>query len=220
MPASRFERFLPVSGFIAAVLFALPMFLTGSLPTASDDPAKMVRWFEDHQNAASVAGLSLAYFAVFMVFFTVGLRQALRSGEPGESTYSSAAFAGGLLVAFTQLLSAAGLMGAATAADKGQRAAVTTMGFADEFGWIPWAAGSAVLLIGAGLGGMRTAVLPKWLGVVTAILGVLCLTGPTGIGVFMLTPLWLIAVSVVLLRRVRAGNGAPVPPTGVVSAAG
>jgi len=87
------------------------------------------------------------------------------------------------------------------AAHDGSNSAVVALGYLSSFGWIPWVASSATLFIAAGLGGLRTAALPKPLAIVTLVLGVLCLLGPTGIAVYFATPFWLIITGVVLYRR-------------------
>src|SRR5882757_7425483 len=60
---------------------------------------------------------------------------------------------------------------------------------------------NAAFYLATGLGALRTGALPKWLAIVTIVLGVLSLTGPTGIAVFFATPVWLIVTSALLYRR-------------------
>ena len=69
--------------------------------------------------------------------------------------------------------------------------------------------GAAVLLLSTGLGGLRTAVLPKWLAIVTIVLGVCALLGPTGFLVWFAMPVWCIVVGVVLMRRQSADRSSP-----------
>ncbi|HEY3003181.1 MAG TPA: hypothetical protein VGJ44_12610 [Kribbellaceae bacterium] len=212
MQTSRFERFLPISGVIAGLLFALrDPILSWGAPSVDGDAAGYVRWVTDHGVATSISGFAAGYFAVAMLFFAVALRQALRSGEPGESTYSSAAFAGGLAVALSVAVMGWVGLAATEAATAGNAAVVTTLGYISDFGWIPWVAGSAVLFLSTGLGGWRMAVLPKPLAIATVVLGILCLTGPTGIAVFLLTPVWLIVTGIVLHRRLSASSPAAAP---------
>ncbi len=45
-------------------------------------------------------------------------------------------------------------------------------------------------------------------GFVSTLNGVLCLTGPTGIAVFLLTPVWLVVTGIVLYRRLTASSPA------------
>ncbi|NGN63088.1 hypothetical protein G5C51_04095 [Streptomyces sp. A7024] len=194
---------------LAAVFFAAPEILLNGMPGVTDGPADTARWLEDHEARAFIAAICSGYLSVLVLFFTTGLRQALRSRESGESTYSSAAFAGGLLLSVSAALTALLDMSAAQAAVDGRTSVVASIEYVNEFSWMPWAAGTAVLFIATGLGGLRTALLPRGLAIATVVLGVLCLTGPTGIGVFYVTPLWLIAVGLLLHRRLVRNGRAP-----------
>jgi hypothetical protein len=212
MPTSRFERFLPIAGILAGLCFLASSLLTWGMPDITKaDGHERVQWMTDHGAATTFSGFAAGYFCVLMVFFACALRSALRSGEPGESTYSSAAFAGGLVVALAVALMGWVTLAGTEAADHGQRQVVTTLAFLGDFGWIPWVAGSAVLFLATGLGGLRTASLPKPLAIVTVILGVLSLLGPAGIAVYFATPFWLVVTGVVLhRRRLAAASSVPV----------
>ena len=198
MPQSTFEKFLPASGILAGILFALGGYLAKLPESTTDNPVAVIT---GHETQNMVSFIATALFAVTFAFFTVGIRQALRSGEPGESTYSSAAFAGGIIVATVSALSAwitLSLMDVVDDKDVVTAKAISALGIGS---WVPLMVGLAVLLLSTGLGGLRTAVLPKWLAIVTIVLGVCCLLGPTGFAVWFAMPLWCIAVSVVLVRR-------------------
>lgn len=214
--ASRFQRYLPIVGVLAAVLFALSDLLTWGAPNVEADQAGYVRWYTDHQALGAVAGFAAAYFLVLMLVVATALRRVLRSGEAEESTYSTAAFGGAILMGFSVCLTGLGNLAAVTAADKGVGGAVTTIGFLADFSWIPWVASAAVMYLASGIGGLRAAVLPKWLSIVSIVLGMLCLAGPTGIAVFFVTPLWLIAISVVLGERRNSSQVPTSRPTSSV----
>jgi hypothetical protein len=187
----------------------MPILTVGMPSVTGDDPQAYSRWITDHQAVVSISGFAAGLFCVTMLLFAGGLRQALRSGEPGESTYSSVAFAGGVSVALAVSLMGWVTLASTEAAHQGNAAVVTTLGFLSEFGWIPWVAGSAALFLATGLGGLRTATLPRPLGIATVVLGVLCFLGPTGIAVYFLTPVWLIVTGIVLRRRLAAASAAP-----------
>ena len=104
---------------------------------------------------ALVAG---ALFAVALAFFTVGIRQALRSGEPGRSTYSSGAFAGGII---TAVVSAMNTWVMITLLDTviqppGRSDPARLIGALGVNAWLPFMVGAAVLLLSTGLGGLRS----------------------------------------------------------------
>ena len=199
MTTTRFEKFLAIAGILAGVVFVVINFHPDA-PGVSASAQSRVDWYNSHKGITAISGFGAGYFAVLMAFFAVGVRKLLRSGEAGESTYSSAALVGGVLVSAAAVLGSLISLGALEAADKNQPVVVTTFAFLNDFGWLPIMVGLAVFYLATGLGGLRTATLPKWLSIVTIILGVAAVAGPTGVAVFFVTPLWLIVVGALMLR--------------------
>ncbi len=209
MTTSRFEKFLAVAGILAAALFV------GSAlhadPQVDATAGEQVQWYLSHKGQMLVSAVTGGYFAVAMLFFTTGVRRVLRSGEPGESTYSTAVLAGGILVSVATILSSVVLMASVKAANEHQGGALTTFAFINEFDWLPLIAGLAVFYLAAGLGGLRTAMLPKWLSIVTIAVGATCLLGPLGVIAWFATPLWLVVTAIVMLRLPSDLPAAPSP---------
>jgi hypothetical protein len=199
MPTSRFDKFLAVAGVLAGIVFAIAGFHSDP-PSVSSGAHAQLQWYVDHKGTMYVAGFASGYFAVLMAFFATGVRRVLRSGEPGESTYSTAALVGGVLVSSAAVLNAVIGLATVEAADKGQEQAVATFGFINDVAWLPLIAGLGVFYLATGLGGLRTATLPRWLSIVTIVLGVACVAGPTGIAAWFATPLWLVVMGVLMLR--------------------
>lgn len=208
MQTSKFDRFLAVSGVLAAALFVVGG-VHPDPPGLNATAQARVDWFTDHRTMMLISGFASAYFAVVIAFFATGLRRTLRSGEAGESTYSTAALAGGVMVAGASIFNAVLILASADAADKGNGAALTTFAYINDFSWLPLIASLAVLYLATGLGGLRTATLPKWLSIVTIVLGAACILGPAGVVAFFATPVWLLIAGILMLRR-GASTG-PVP---------
>lgn len=207
MAISRFERFLPWAGVLAGVCFAVGGYLpTG--PSTPDDPTRL-QWIADHQGVVATIGIAGALLSVSALFFSAAVRATLRSGESGESSYSSVAFAGMVAFAASSGFNAMLQLATLDAADKGHADAVRTLGYLGEFTWVPWVAASAAMFLAIGLGGLRTAALPRWLSIPTVVLGVLCLLGPTGIVVFLLSPVWFVATGIALRQRQSGPLTAP-----------
>ncbi len=204
MTASRFDRFLPISGIAAGVLLAVVAVAGWNAP--NDGADAISAWTSSHGAQALVAGFGQAYIGVLLAFFAVALRQTIRAGEPGESTYSSVAFAGGLMVALSQIAGAVVGLSLQSVATDGPAQAAAALAAVQSMSWLPWAAGSAVLFIAVGLGGLRTATLPRPLAIATVVLGVLALLGPTGAVVYLLSPFWLVATGVLLYRRTGSAH--------------
>ena len=200
MSTSNFEKFLAIAGILAAALFVASGFHPDP-PGVSASAQARVDWYVDHKTLMTISGFLSGYFAIVMAFFATGVRRVLRSGEPGESTYSTAALAGGILVAGAGIFGAVTGLASVEAADKGQAATVTTLAFVNDFGWLPLIAALAVFYLATGLGGLRTATLPKWLSIATIVLGVACVLGPVGVAAYFATPVWLVVTAIVMLRR-------------------
>lgn len=203
MPRTTFERTLTLSGIVAGVAFLAANLLTLTEPKLDyNNPQAYIHWAAAHRTNLTATGICGAYFALFMLLFTVALRFSLRAGEAAESTYSSVAFAGGIGVALS--IATASALSISVADAHRFPDAVRTLSFVADLAWIPWAASTGALLLGVGLGGLRTLALPRWFAILSLVLAALSVTGPTGIAVFMLFPLWLIATAVILRRRQHA----------------
>ena len=213
MTTDRFQRFLPVAGILAGMALIAGLALSGSEPSESASARELATHYSDNHDAIMISSIVVSQlFCVLLLFFTVGLRAALRSGEAGESTYSTAVAIGGTVTAVGISVMNAVAYAAAEAADRGSQATVVEgLHLLGSEMWMPWAVGAATLLIAAGLGGLRTLALPRWLAWATLVLGVIALT-PAGVLTFILMPLWLIATGIVLSRRQRAAT-APRPAT-------
>ena len=215
MTTDRFNRLLPLAGVIAGLAAIAALVLTGSEPGDSASSGKIVAYYADHKTETVIGSVAAQIAAVALLFFVAGLRSALRSRETGEASYSTLVLAGGVVSAIaTSCFGWFGLV-AVKAVDNGsQPSVVETVHLIGSYAWMPWVVGAATLLIGAGLGGLRTAALPRALAWVTLALGVIALT-PGGPLTFMALPLWLIGTGIVLARADRAA----VPSSARASAA-
>jgi len=215
MTTDRFNRLLPLAGVVAGLAAIAALVLTGSEPGDSASTAKVVSYYADHKTETVLGSIGAQIAAVALLFFVAGLRSALRSRETGEASYSTLVLAGGVVTAVaTSCFGWFGLV-VVKAVDNGSQASVVeTVHLFGSYAWLPWTVGAATLLIGAGLGGLRTAALPRALAWVTVAMGVIALT-PGGPLTFLVLPLWLIATGVVLARADRAS----VPSTARPSAA-
>ncbi len=77
--------------------------------------------------------------------------------------------------------------------------------------WVPVVAGLAMLGLGTGVAALRSATLPKWLGWVSVVFGVLALACPAGGIAFLVAPAWALVTGIVLICSARAAT-APAGP--------
>jgi hypothetical protein len=200
MVTDRFEETLAWAGVAAGVLYAVKFPLTG-MPDGGN--ADALGFVHDHQVENAAVFVATALAAILVALFSTALRSQLRSGEGAESTYSSIAYGGGLLLAGTMLLRSWTILAALDATSNHDAGSVQTIALLSADLWVPWIAATSLLLLGVGLGGLRGAVLPRWLSWVSLVLAVLCLLGPAGILVDLVMPLWMIATGLAVHRRVR-----------------
>jgi uncharacterized membrane protein len=210
MTVSKFDKILPWTGAVAGLLWATWMIISKT----SDHPARAdAMTLVAHASGRNyVAGFALLFGSLMLLFFAAQARKSLRSGEAGESTYSSVAH-GGLVIAAGGL----GLLGIlqialVNGAKAHDAAATDALGQLVMIGWLPPLVGLVAGFWGLGLGGLRTATLPKWFAITTIVLGVIGILGPLAFAVYLLLPLWLIAASIATARRTTATNTHPAPP--------
>ena len=197
----RFERTLAWAGVAAGLLYAVK-FPVAAMPDSGNGDA--LTFVHDHRVQNGVVFLATALAAILVALFSTGLRSRLRSGEGAESSYSSIAYGGGLLLASAMLLRSWTTLAALDATSNHNASSVRTITVLSADLWLPWIAATCVLLLGVGLGGLRSAVLPRWLSWASLVLALLCLLVPAGILVDLVMPLRLVVTGLTLRRRSTA----------------
>ncbi len=199
MTAGRFDRFVPLAGVLAGLLFFVGLFLNRSDPSSETGPAEtFAYWHADHGRHQIVGLLVAPLIAFLLVFFGTGLKRHLERDR--DSGHGAVAFGGALLAAAIFALVAMLEAAMANAAHEGERQAVYTINQIHSYDWLGWNAAFAAVLLATGMGARRTGMLPRWLTWVTIVIGASLLT-PLGFFGFLLLPLWLIAVGLLLFRR-------------------
>jgi hypothetical protein len=214
LPSDRFDRFLPLAGVLAGVLFFVGLVLNRSDPSSETGPADTFSYWQDNRGQHQIVGLLIAPLIAFLlIFFGTFLRRRLER-DSGDSGHGSVAFGGALLAAAAFALVGM-LEGAMTnAAHEGEQQAVYTLNQLHSYDWLAWNAAFAAMLLAAGLGARRNGMLPAPLAWATIVIGASLLT-PLGFFGFILVPVWLIVVGLILARRDKAIFTAE--PTGQVS---
>jgi hypothetical protein len=197
--SDRFERFLPLAGVLAGLLFFVGLILNRSDPSSETGPAETFAYWQDDRGRHQIVGLLVAPLIAFLLlFFGTGVRRRLERVS-GDSAHGTVAF-GGAVLASAAFALVGMLEGAMTnAAHEGERQAVYTLNQLHSYDWLAWNAAFAAMLLATGLGARRTGMLPTPLAWATIIIGASLLT-PLGFFGFILVPLWLIVVGLWLGR--------------------
>jgi hypothetical protein len=209
MAARRFDRFLPLTGVIAGLLFAIAFFVDRNDPGNETGPAKTLAYWQDGRGVHQLVGiLLLPLIAFLLLFFGAGLKLRLDQRPLGErGSYGSVAL-GGMVVAAAAFAFVGMLEAAMTsAAHDGQRQAVYTLNQFHSYDWLAWNPAFAAALLSTGLGLRGTGALPTPVIWATIVIGASLLT-PLGFFGFILIPLWLIVAGVLIFRRTDLNDSA------------
>jgi hypothetical protein len=206
---ARWERFAPLSGIVAVVLWVIGTIVAESTDISEKDTGlEVLAVLRDDTNTIIAGGLVFAFGIVFFVWFLGSLRARLLHAEGGLGRLTAIAYGSGMLAALCLLFQVAPLVqGAFDEDDLGPGAAQSLQVISEAFG-----GGTEITLIpmflAVGLLSLRTRVLPVWLGWVSLVIALVLVIIPIGwAGVVFLFPLWTIVTSVLLVIK-------PLPPPG------
>jgi hypothetical protein len=201
------SRWLMWAGPLFTVLFAVGVFgLAGDEPGEQASPAKIMNFFNSHQGRGMASVFATPLLVTLLLLFVTGLRaRARRQGDSEVGT--TVMLAGAILWSGGALLGSMFDLALLSSSHHHQPAvaqAATVLAAAD---WIPFIAGIAIFMIGAGLAVVGSRIVPVWLGWLALALGVVSLAGPGGFIGFFAGPLWILVVGIILAVR---GADAPV----------
>ena len=155
--------------------------LIGGEPKDAGNPAQeIVDHYIDNKDSIIIGAAIFGLACVALVFFAGYLRTVLRRAEGEGGMLSALTLVGAGIMATGLAIDATLLFAIAEAADDLDPAAVQTLQAFWDNDFMPIAVGSVVFLLSSGIAIVRYSVLPKWLGFVAIILGIVGLT-PAGV---------------------------------------
>jgi hypothetical protein len=216
---ARVERWLPLAGVAAVVLWVVGVFVIESVAPGGDASAdEILAYLDDDDTTIFTGAFLFALGTAFFVWFLGALRAAFLAAEGPPGRLTAIAFAGGVGKAVFDF----GVMGAmaagALAADEAESLApeaAQTLFFVDDAFFIGAEFMALVFMAAAGAVVLTTRALPVWLGWLALVIALGLLVVPIGWAFLLFgVPLWVLLASIVLFVRpagVAAGESA-VPP--------
>jgi hypothetical protein len=206
MNGSYKSRLLIWSGPLFAIAFVVAdLLLVGDGKGEKATGAEVVQYFEGRQGRTMVEIFAAPAVATLLVLFAGEFRR--RAAAAGELRTAPTVMFAGAVVWVTSLVGGAAVdLALASSADNHQEQVAQTLNVLSNDSWIPLIAGVAIFLIGAGGTVLGSGLLPKWLGWVAVVGGVVSLAGPGGFIGFFLAPLWIIVAGAVLATRTDAAE--------------
>jgi hypothetical protein len=186
---------VPLTG-VAFVVVAIISFIVGGQPKDASHPAtEIVNWYLDHKNSVEASAFIGVAATVLLVFFGAYLRDVLRVAAGGADMLSLVSFIGIVVVAVQLAI--------AERADDIDPIAVQSLQALWDNDFVPIALGVLLFLWATGISVVRSGALPKWIGWIMLVLGVIALT-PIGFASFIGTALLILVISILLAVRARS----------------
>jgi hypothetical protein len=202
MTRSR-EWLVPLTG-MGFVLLGIVSFIVGGEPKSADEPVgEIVDYYVDNKDSIQVAAFIGVAAILLLVFFGAYLRRVLRAAAPEGEILSLVSFLGLVVVAVGFAIDTTILIALSEAADDIDPVAVQSLQALWDNDFVPLVLGVLMFLWATGLAVIRTGALPKWLGWVMVVLGVLGLT-PIGFVAAIGAAILVLVLSILLSLRARS----------------
>ena len=183
------------------VVVIISFVLAGEPPNADEPAAEIVEHYVDNKDSIEVGAFLGALAGTLLVFFFAYVRKVLRAAE--EGVVSAVVLIGAAIVALGAAIDSTISFAIAEAAEDIEPESVRTLQALWDNDFIPFVLGTQLLWFAAGISIVRHGALPKWLGWVAILFGVVALT-PLGFFAFIAGALWILIVSIMLAQRARS----------------
>ena len=207
--ADRWRRLAPLSGFVFVALVVVSIMISDT-PDVGDGPAKVAAYYAAHDGTTIATVVMLAYGALFAVVFFTSAGQFFR--DAGAQTLATLTVVGGVLFAVGCGLGA-GTSAALT--DANGHFAATQMqvlnAVSEDLFWPITVGGMILATLAMGAAILRTRALPKWLGIVTVVVGVVGISGIGSWFGFMGSGLTTLAIAGFIYARMSSPQTISLP---------
>jgi hypothetical protein len=188
----------------------------GEPPDPSDDSVQeIINFYSDNNDSVWIGSILEVLAGTLLVFFGGYLRKVLRAAEGEGHVLSAVALAGATILALAAAIDATINIALAEAVDNVddlEPSAVQALSILWSNDFLPFAMGVQVFMLATGISVVRHGALPKWLGWVAILFGVVAVT-PVGFFAFIGAALWIAVVSILLAMRARSASpSAQSPP--------
>ncbi len=199
-----------IAGLLFSVLFALAILMLRVRPDPGSSPQEIADFYLEHDRGwVAIVGLYIVPFAgIAFLWFIAAIRSHLGAQE--DRFFATVMLGSGILFVatlFAASAAAAALVAGVKFLDQPPPSAdgvllARSLGFALLF--VFGVRMAAVFMLVTSTIGLRTGVLPRWLVVAGYVCGLVFLFTVTFVEVLaLLLPVWVTAVSVVILRAAR-----------------
>ena len=205
---SRWSRWTSLTGVLFVVLVVLggPI-LEGSTPGSKATGTQVISFFETHRSRERASAILLTVAFIVFLFFASSVRSYLRR-TPGVEGLAALVLAGAAVLVAGQTAGSGLIFALSDAPTRLSPGAAQSLNLLSNDMVLTSSAGFCVFGLASGLAILRGALLPRWLGWVAILIGVVVVTPAEFVAVLMLA-VWIIIVSVLIALRGAARNPSP-----------
>jgi hypothetical protein len=206
MSDERVTRLMGPIGLLALVSFFVGFgVLNGNQPNENASGVTDVAWMNSHSTMRWAQIYVIAFALTLVLLFVAQLRRILHEKTDGRQLWPDLVFAAGIIFVAAEL--AGGGVDATVfilAAHNHQYAIAHLANFVGQNNEIAMIYGLALLTLTSGIAILTGSTLPKWIGIASIIIGILCVLGPIGHIGTLLAALWLPVVGFVVGAKVKS----------------
>jgi uncharacterized protein DUF4386 len=201
-----------VTGLGFFVLLIVSFIVIGEPKDADHPPQEIAQWYLDNKDAAEIGAFISVVAAALLIFFGAYLRKVLDAAAGGRSMLAVLPLIGLAIVGVGAAIDNMLIFVAAEAADDIPAPEIQTIQAIWDNDFLPLFLGVLVFNWSVGIAVLQTGALPKWLGWLAIVAGVVSLAGPIGFFGALLAALWILIASIMLSMRARQATAPPPAP--------
>ncbi len=197
---ARWSRWASLTGVLFVVLVVLggPV-AAGNTPGSKATGQHVIAFFEAHRSRERASAVLLTLAFIVFLFFAGSLRSYLRRTETVDGLSAVVLAAAAVLVA-GQTAGNGVIFALADAPTRLSPGAAQALNLLSNDMVLTSAAGFSVFGIASGLAILRGAALPRWLGWMAVLIGIVVVT-PAEFAAVIALAVWIVVVSILIARR-------------------
>ena len=196
------EWLVPLTG-VAVIIVGIIGFSIAGEPKSADEPVgEIVEFYVDNKDSVQIGAFMQVLAGLLLIFFGAYLRRFLRTAGEEQEMLATVAYTGFVVTAIGFAIDGTISFALAEAADDIEPAAAQALQALWDNDFLPLQLGVLAFLWGAGLAIARSGVLPRWLGWIMIVLGVVGFT-PVGFVSAMGAALLVLVLSILMSLRAR-----------------
>jgi hypothetical protein len=205
---------VPLTGVGFFVVGIISFAIMGEPKSAGDPVNEIVSYYKDNDDQIMISAMLTAVAGVLLIFFGAHLREVLRGSSGERDSLALVSMIGLVIVTVGFAIDATISFALAEAADDIEPSGVQALQALWDNDFIPMMLGIVTFLWATGIAILRGAPLPKWIGWVMILLGIIGVT-PIGFAAAIGSALLVVILSILLAIRGKSATRpvASPPPT-------